>query len=95
MLGCISLQWFCNTGEILYEEDLIDNTKYYRQDGENTELVYDQNKHKWYQDSFSSSFEVPDVMKEKKEFTFKVIIIVFAVCVGSVLLCYFLADLKK
>jgi hypothetical protein len=34
-------------------------------------------------------------MKEKKEFTFKVIIIVFAVCVGSVLLCYFLADLKK
>ena len=86
----ISLQWFCNTGEILYEEDLIDNTKYYRQDGENTELVYDQNKHKWYQDSFSSSFEVPDVMKEKKEFTFKVIIIVFAVCVGSVLLCYFL-----
>ena len=52
--------------------------------------VYDQNKHKWYQDSFSSSFEVPDVMKEKKEFTFKVIIIVFAVCVGSVLLCYFL-----
>jgi len=39
---------------------------------------------------FLSSFEVPDVMKEKKEFTFKVIIIVFAVCVGSVLLCYFL-----
>ena len=29
-------------------------------------------------------------MKVKKEFTFKVIIIVFAVCVGSVLLCYFL-----
>ena len=55
-----------------------------------TVKVYDQNKHKWYQDSFSSSFEVPDVMKEKKEFTFKVIIIVFAVCVGSGLLCYFL-----
>ena len=75
---------------LYYLYSSTNNTKYYRQDGENTELVYDQNKHKWYQDSFSSSFEVPDVMKEKKEFTFKVIIIVFAVCVGSVLLCYFL-----
>lgn len=44
----IILQWFCNTGEILTEEDLLNTTKYYRWEGEKKELVYDQSKDVYY-----------------------------------------------
>jgi hypothetical protein len=79
------LQWYCNTGEELDEQDLSNTTKYYRWVGEKRELVYDQSKDIWYQDSFSSKFSAPDVIKEKKVVFVKKIIFVFVCGVAAFL----------
>lgn len=83
----IILQWYCNTGEILAEEDLSNTIKYYRWIGEKKELVYDQSKDIWYQDSFSSKFSAPDVIQNKNRVTFMTIFAFVFVC--SVILFYF------
>lgn len=85
----IKLQWFCNTGEILGEEDLSDTIKYYRWVGEKKELVYDKSKDKWYQDSFSSKFNAPDVIKSKMKKRVMFMAIISLVFFCGVILLYF------
>ena len=79
----IILQWYCNTGEILTEEDLSNTIKYYRWVGGKKELVYDQSKDIWYQDSFTPRFSAPDVIQKKNR--------VISVCAAGVLALLLLA----
>ena len=62
----IILQWFCNTGEILSEDDTENGNLYYRGDGEHRELVYSEKEHKWYQDALSSKFNEPNILYNEK-----------------------------
>lgn len=82
----INLQWFCNTGEELSEEDAADTVKYYRWEGENKELVFDQSKNTYYQDSFSSEFHAPDVLEEKKKRVEHLLFSVFLFASGAIVL---------
>lgn len=82
----ISLQWFCNTGEMLMDEDFTasDGTEYYkyfRSNAVKKELVYDSSTKKWYQDSFSSKFIAPDVIKENQIHMYMLIVKVVIVVV--------------
>lgn len=95
----IILQWFCNTGEILTEEDLLNTTKYYRWEGEKKQLVYDQNKDIYYQDSFSSEFNAPDVIRENEKraenIRAEALMLFGPIAMGGAALLYFGARKRK
>jgi hypothetical protein len=95
----ICLQWYCNTGEMLSEDDLSDTTKFYRWSGDNRELVYDQSKDIWYQDSFSSKFDAPDVFAEvnikKNRVAFITIFGLVFLCGAILLYCRMRKNIKK
>lgn len=84
----IVLQWFCNTGEILAEEDTLDNCLFYRWEGGKKQLVYNTKKDIWYQDSFSSEFVAPDIIKEEKTREMKIIFCLLIGSIGSIILLY-------
>ena len=76
------------------EEDLLNTTKYYRWEGEKKELVYDQGKDVYYQDSFSSEFHAPDVIREKEKRVEALMLLGLIVMGGGVLL-YFCVKKRK